>query len=267
MAAEPTTAHQLSYGTQPPSFRRWLRLFYLSGVLIAIVAGGWVAKDAIAHRFAKYQYGRQADRWYPRVVSRMEAPAVLKYTENPSDAPYGFTSSVGGVGFEIRGQDPAIDRLPMFNGRGDPILSNDWCIVFAHERTNSTGLTRLLMVSMNPWQGGKIWLSTYQIVRHTGGTLQGMIGMLKSTGNWFDMSGFATPGSLRVFSGQPDPKDASRFYIPFESNGRHGRICGVFVAGDVFSKDPHDAAVETEMNSDVHWTVTLDAPATTRNSN
>jgi hypothetical protein len=46
-----------------------------------------------------------------------------------------------------------------------------------------------------------------------------------------DMAGVCGPGEIRLYAGQADEKDASRFAIPFEARGVRGWIDGQFVGG------------------------------------
>jgi hypothetical protein len=253
----PPAPHQLNYGSQPPSFKRWLRLFSVCVVVLAIGWAGWFASESIRRWYVRRQYQRMADKWYVLAANHVDTPPVLKYTDDPIDAPAGgFTSLVGGLGFR-KNQDPTVDRIPMFNGNGDPILTSDWRIVFTQERTNSIGLKRLLIVDMTSWMGNNIDLQVYQVARSSR-QMPGMIGLENGRGTRVNMTGFATPGSLRLFSGQADRTDPAKFYIPFESHGRRGRIYGTFVAGLSFSKDPKMASLESEINSTVKWTIAWD---------
>jgi hypothetical protein len=263
MASEPAAAHQLTYGTQPPSYRRWLRLFGVLTVIALVLGSVWFAKDRAHHWYTKYQYGRVADRWYPLVCTGVENPPLLKFTEDPADAPGGFVSSMNGRGFAVLHQDPFLDRLPMFTGGGDPILSSLWCIVFRHERATAQ-VKSLLMVDMSPGAGTTIWLSTWMIGRSTAGPIAGMIGNVSGRGKSIDLKNAVVPGSLRLFSGQIDPVDSARFWIPFESKGHSGKIVGVLTPGMTFSKDPQAARLEAEINTSVQWTVMLDSPATSQ---
>jgi hypothetical protein len=261
MASEPAETLQLNYGAQPPSYRRWLRVFCVLAVIIALGIGAWLAKGLVDRWYAKRQYRRLVERWYPLACNRAENPPVLKYTEDPADAPGGFKSTVNGRGFLILHQDPLLDKLPMFHGNGDPVLAPYGCIVFSHDRA-AKNVKWLLMVSMLQDTGSKIWLSSWMIGPTVGGQIAGMVGSVESRGVSVDMKNFAPPGSLRLFSGQPDSNDPARFWIPFQSLGNSGRICGTLIPGQTFSKDPQAAQREAEMNSYVQWTVVPNAPTT-----
>src|SRR3954447_13592036 len=136
--------HQLVYGTQPPSHRRWLRLFYALLLLSAVVFGAWRAKDAVHRWQARRAYRQTSEAWYVRASNHQEAPTVLKYSEDPVDAPPGgFKESVRGSGFSVSyidHQDPTVDLLPMVHGNGDPVLMDHNHILFTHARTNSDGI-------------------------------------------------------------------------------------------------------------------------------
>ena len=253
---------QLNYGTQPPSYRRWLRLFAVLAIVAATVAGIYMARARVHLWLAERRYAKESAVWYAKALTNTEPATVLKYSENPADAPAGgFISSVSGVHFGVF-QDPYIDRLPMFYGAGEPLLADRFTVVFAHERTNAAGLKRLIMVDFGHWSGNQIWFSTYQICPMPSGPRAGAISNLRSNGTNVNMTGFATPGTLRLYAGQIDPNDPARFWIPFESNGKHGRINGSFIVGSSSSADPASQKIEQEMNSIVTWTVSLDNPTT-----
>src|SRR5262249_19716208 len=96
------------------------------------------------------------------------------------------------------------------------------------------------------------------------------IGVLKGDyrilhGNWrkLNMAGIASPGEIRIFAGQVDPKDASRFSIPFEARGRKGWIDCQFVDGESSSKDPAMAKIDSEVNAGVEFSIRMEpAPST-----
>ena len=254
---------QLTYGQQPPAWRRrrtWILLFVIASVAIS----AYLAWPRATKWYATYEYRRDAKQWYAQAATWSEPPTKLKYTENPEDAPsgkfvrsYGRSGATTYTGFRSFGGHP-VERLPRFYAGGIPALAAtpDQVHLFMHERTTSAGLTRLIAVHNPGFDGDQLSLS-FDLI----GLLNGQITSLRGGARDVDMTGIAGPGEIRLYAGQPDPTDKSRFTIPFEARGRRGWIDGVFKTGVHTSTDPENARIEQEMNSIVEFEVRLE-PAT-----
>jgi hypothetical protein len=76
------------------------------------------------------------------------------------------------------------------------------------------------------------------------------------------MHGICKPGEIRLYAGQADQNDASRFSIPFEARGRRGWIDGTF-SPPTHEKTPDGLVLESGMECEVTFSVRV-APATTK---
>ncbi len=195
----------------------------------------------------------------------MEPPSRPKYTEDPADAPDGVfqrtyrVANQPAVGFRSFGGS-FVERLPCYNADGESILagSRDEVMLFMHLRTTSAGLTRLIAVSNPQFNGHDLVLHCDQIA-----LLNGDYRILRGEPIHLDMTGICGPGEIRVFAGQPDPGDSSRFSIAFVADGRRGWIDCKFRPRPAFSKDPENAAIERRENSLIAFNLRKAAPERT----
>jgi len=263
MAEDPVPI-TLSYARQPPAWR-WRRIIVPVVIIIAAIFAGWMTWSRVAEWYELWSYRRDAARWYAAACNFSEPPTKLKYTENPADAPggkffhaYGHRDSIVDTGYQRFGGSLA-ERLPLFTGDGKPILAAapGEAMLFMHLRTNAHGLTRLIAVE-RPMFDGKILRFPFNEI----GLLKRDYRILRGGTATIDMTGVAAAGEIRIFAGQPDPNDASRFSIPFEASGRRGYFDGVFIVGSHSSPDPAGAKVEEEINSVVELTVRMDLMST-----
>lgn len=268
MTADPTSSSspvELAYGRQAPVYRR-RKTILLALLLIGVIAGGYFAKSRVEHAYYMWNYRREAARWYAASLTWREPPTKLKYTENPADArngtfdhAYRKQGSTTRTGYQSFG-GAFVERLPLFYGNGRPALSGspDQVMLVMHQRTTPDGsITRLIAVSNPRFDGNNLGLQVDQI-----GTLNGEYCVLRGGYRKIDMTGVAGPGEIRIFAGQPDPADPSRFSIPFEARGQAGFIDGVYQLGPSFSKDPSQAKIEAEANVHVALSIRMAPPAT-----
>jgi hypothetical protein len=257
----PPSQFQLEYGRQAPIWRRRKLIAIVVGIVV-IGLGLVLSWRRLSDVYELWCYRREARTWYELGATWVEPPTRLKYTENPADAPdghfvrsYGRSSAGPFTGFASFGGGK-VDRLPLFNGAGKPILagSPDEVMLFAHLRTNEAGLTRLICVHAPHFHGSKLGIDVAQI-----GLLNGEYRIIHGNYMQMEMSGMCGPGEIRLYAGQPDPADPSRFSIPFEARGRSGHINGIFKAGETSASDPASARIEMEINANVELTIHLDA--------
>jgi len=265
----PSASIELSYGRQAPAWRRRRYWIYAALVIAALLCGYFIRRQ-LSQWYYLWSYRREAARWYANALTWSEPPTKLKYTENPADAPatgfmraYSTSGSGKRIGFATFGQSP-VERLPLFNGTGQPILagSPDEIMLFMHERTTPGGLNRLIAIR-NP----HFDLTSPATQPMLGLDIQ-QIALLKKDyriliGNWrkIDMTGIVAPGEIRLYAGQVDPNDASKFSIPFEARGRRGWIDAQFVDGEPHSRDPALAKYEAEINAHVVLTIRMGSPS------
>jgi hypothetical protein len=252
---------QLDYGRNPPRWRR-RKVWIKATILLAVALSALVTWRHARQWYYQWAYRREAARWYAQAANWVEPPTKLKYTENPSDfagkSPrfYSVRSSPK-IAFMSFGGSP-VEHLPLFDTTGRPILaaSPDEAMLLMHERTTPAGLTRLIAVRKPFFEGNKL-----RFPFDTIGLLNKDYRCLRGGTVTLDMTGICGPGEIRIFAGQPDPADKSRFAISFEARGRRGYFDGVFTAGRSVSKDPASVKIEQEMNSVVELTVRME-PAT-----
>jgi hypothetical protein len=270
---EPTTTPvELSYGRQAPAWRR-RRYWIIAALVIAALLCGYFIRRQVSQWYYLWSYRREAARWYANALTWSEPPTKLKYTENPADADwpngkfmrsYGTSGGSTLIGFKSFGGASA-ERRPVFNGNGQPILAAgpDDVMLFLHERTTPGGMKRLVAVRWPHFDltapSGK---SILGIDTNVIGLFKGDYRILKGNYRQMNMTGIADPGEIRLFAGQADPSDASKFSIPFEARGRKGWIDGQFVDGQSFSKDPASAKIEAEINSGIELKVRIEQATT-----
>jgi hypothetical protein len=257
---------EVAYVQLSPLRRRLQPILYAL-LLIAVIVGVWFAQARADRWYYMRNYRRDADVWYAASLNWREPTTTLKYTENPADAPpggrfrrsYGKPGSTASTGFQTFGGG-FVERRPGYYEDGRPALTGtpDQVMLVMHQRTTSDGsLTRLIAVGDPRFDGNSLGLEIDQI-----GMLNGDYRVLRGGYRKIDMTGIAGPGEIRIFAGQPDPNDASRFSIPFEARGQIGFIDGVYEPGPSFSKDPENAKIEAEMNANVKLTIHM--PGITR---
>jgi hypothetical protein len=105
--------------------------------------------------------------------------------------------------------------------------SQQTSVGFCHRRTSLTGHLRLVIVEIHPAERFEFACEVYAPVDWNGCPLLVPGGIWKS-------QDFASFGSdVRVFAGQPDPADASRFRIRYQNADRIDR----FIDGQLLDND------------------------------
>jgi hypothetical protein len=181
--------------------------------------------------------------WYKLACNWTEPATDLKYSENPADAPaQGFLNrywfftpeQLQKIWAANNGRMPAVppgtpqirfgyfnlrpvDKLPMFYGQ-EPMS-----LLFSHERTSTAGVMRLLVIYSPAFEGTLLRLQSMQM-----NTYSRKDAPWQGNAVHVQMKDICAPGEIRLYAGQVDKKDASRFSIPFEARGRHGWIDGVY---------------------------------------
>jgi hypothetical protein len=151
---------ELTYGTQPPSRRRWLQAFILLAAMLAAVFAIRGARDPYARWQARRAYVKQAAAWYAAASAHVGKPGQLKYSEVAADValPGAQKRRYSDGTSDVRFPDDSLDLRPMFYSSGVPVLANDWGVLFKHARTSDVGVKRLLVVCMSGWRNGKLSL-------------------------------------------------------------------------------------------------------------
>jgi hypothetical protein len=256
----PTEPIQLDYGCSPPRWRR--RRTWITAAILVVVALSVLTTWRHAKQwYHQWVYRREAARWYAQAANWVELPTKLKYTENPIDAPRGKflrSYSVAGspnIGFKSFGGS-SVERLPLFDASGRLFLaaSPDEVMFFMHERTTANDVTRLIAIN-DPHFAGDYFGVNCNVI----GLLNGDYRVLRGGWRRLDMTAICGPGEIRVFAGQPDPKDRSRFSIPFEAHGRRGWIDGVFKPGPGVFNDPAKARSYADENSNIELSIRMES--------
>jgi len=216
-----------------PRWRQWPRWPW---VCAAIIAAAWIAHETLWPRWRHWQREHERSlgeqQWYRSVAQHVDPPTKLKYSEDPADAPPGgFTdsyctddSAAQSQGFVCFGGTQADYCVRHLTGWSPVCGVREMVNLFTHERTTSSGVTRLVVVGIPRFHNGKLSLSWQQIA-----VRGGFCRDLNSDSIELDMTGICGPGEIRLYAGQPDPAVASKFSIPFAARGRSGCIDGVFV--------------------------------------
>jgi hypothetical protein len=229
-APEPPT---LSYGRSSVGRRR---LRWVVGAITVIVA---IAGVVVACRLAGARYRRliathAVAAWLQRARTCQVPTATLLYTERPADFPPGQWSQAGnGPKYNL-----FVARYPLlrdfgYTGTGDPVAYGaDVLYVHEHPVWAVPAGTRPALV----------------VVRYLGLTPPNRFNALASGQPTFNVDTIVVPppgqlptdrfggrdvvgvpfartmAHLRIFAGQPDPVDPTRFWLPFDCDGGHGRF-------------------------------------------
>jgi hypothetical protein len=208
-------------------------------VLALMLGAAWVQQwllPELRYREKQRQRSRWERQWYASCAGHLQPIGTLKYSEDPTDAPAGGFADHYVLDYHV--SPPLEQGFVSFGGaQWDATVCHftGWspvCYVpgmvnlFIHERTTKSGVTRLIVVGGRPWfEDGKLCFGWQQIA-----VRKGFCRDLNAGNVRLDMTGICKPGEIRIFAGQPDLVDASRFSIPFQARGRRGWIDGVFTS-------------------------------------
>ena len=228
MAALPLTYEQRAAAWRRP------RLWLLVATVVALVLSWQLLYPQVRYWESERRRRRWESRWYAASLRHVDPPTKLKYTENSADAPPGgfvhkyWFETGHTVGYQSYGGTLFDDKPHHFTG-WSPVGSLPGEVnLFSHERTSSEGDSALLIVSDPRFQQDGLAVP-WQLVGMRDGwpvTLDQNMELLKT-------AGIVDPHEIRIYAGQPDPNDRSRFGIPFEARGRRGWIDGVFTDAGV----------------------------------
>jgi hypothetical protein len=231
----------LNYGRLPErALPLWARLsIVIAMVSIAAYLAHPHVRKYLEERARRAQFQADVRRCLadapPRSVIAYENepdPAYLLYlSATPANSRYmllGRGDGKSGAGrlpdhwFELRSRVPALANLP-----SDPVL-------FMHERQTPGGTRRLVTVIARV--GGNGVRTDVQVQALTldasGADKTVPVFLGESPGPLLPDVDLATGTGLRIFAGQSDPRDPSRFVIEFEIDGVSGAIHGQLQDGD-----------------------------------
>jgi hypothetical protein len=214
----PTPPKPLDYGRDRPSFRwrRWVVAAFVASVTIPAVFIGSVRFD----QYLKRQAGiRIVTTWYQAARTCEIPPGTLLYSAYFPDAPTRGWS----VTFE--------DRWPLLRSversrENIPRLTRD-DVLFVHERDIwklPDGKEPQLVCVSYPGIGMdrrpifRVW--TYRLTDLQQGIFQPAM-----SGSTYDVVESTRPlTNIRIYAGRADPVDLTRFTLPFDCDGGHGRF-------------------------------------------
>lgn len=251
----------LDYGR--PANRKWRRRLAIALIVAAASASMWFAWPRAAawytERAAVAMAARRAAEsmaWYSRAAAWREPSDRLKFstadadvephrsaTHRPRSLAFGH-SDYQGIAFD--GPNP---RAYMTADTGG---------LFTHARTDRFGVTQLICIDQATLVDDvslQVHVTRYDRLPD-GRAVRVLIEYAV-----IDLRPLGDGRELRVFAGQPDPDDPSRFTIPFESHGRPGAIGGFFESAAIVSPNPGVLSRERTGRTGVRLTPRL--PATT----
>ena len=231
----PTKA-QLDYSRLPPPWYRRTRVrrLLLIAVLAILLFLGWRCGPSI---WAKAQFSY----WQARCMS-YRAPADQIVYEDAINAPalvWEDSRPVGGSP-SVESTFPQVmaravrcwDKFCLLRGHGPGPQQG---ILFLHGRKDPTGQRWLVEVQIDSRSWNALNLTCIAESREGYDTTLG--------GSWFVgakfIGGEQPVEKLRIYAGQPDPSDPSRFSIPVELGDRKGKLDG---------RVNRDGAIDLDLN-------------------
>jgi hypothetical protein len=223
----------LEYAPPTPRWRRRPGLWLFVAVIVSLI----LAQQTLWPMAKSWERRRQRSlgdkQWYANVRHYTAPPTKLKYSEDPADIPAGGSSGEyyplsanydQRQAYIVFGGPPADATVVHFTG-WSPVASVPFrANLFIHERTTRSGVTRLIVLPGARFEDGNLVVGWQQI-----GMRDGLCTELNGDDVKLDFSSICGPGEIRIFAGQPDRNDPSRFSIPFQARGRSGWIDGEFV--------------------------------------
>jgi hypothetical protein len=237
----------------------WLALFLLVLALGMFVAG--YARPWVEHRLYLRAQQRCLDYIAPKDQLVFEqGPGVRNRPLPPRfHTAWSYEGQPDGghaIGFMPVPWEAITRDRPAMSGRGGTQPG----VLFMRSRKTQSGVERLIVIALScmPERDadacGNVQTSEY-IGRTATSDLRSWITWTEET--HFGL--FLSPTDhLRVFAGQPDPQDSSRFTIPYELNGARGVIEGQFV----------DPVLDRHLSMGEDWCIELrviSGPAPDRN--
>lgn len=202
---------------------------------------------------ARYRNEQRAMKWHQLARSHQFAPMVLRYTENPADVsadrtpvmwlmttgPDGKPGMMTATTQTATGASTYGSRHVSIGPELDPVPSMS--MLFAHERQNPAGQRAVVVASLGDlaWPTSVLNIEFQQL--REGTTL-----LCYRQGIPFDTSTLCKPGEIRIFGGQIDPNDSSRFFIPFQTLRRSGRLVVTWIRPIGIGPGDYGYITETE---------------------
>jgi hypothetical protein len=203
--------------------------------------------------WAEWRFNREAFAWHRLASAWAEPPNKLKWSTAKVDFDamhvYYLPRMAVAPAFDLDERQILLDSTGRQRWANSPML-------FMHSRTTAAGLTQLVCVGKPQRSGEGAIVVPISILTPSNGRI---VEVLRG-GASIDFAPCGDVEQLRLFAGQPDPNDASRFTIPFESHGRPGVIDGVFES----STDP---SVDASTASSGRVRLTLRVPSATPSTN
>lgn len=255
---EPSPAaspHVLEYGREGGRLRRFRRIAIILLILASIVGVVWFAIPQVIHTIELRKAVPQCNSWAATARTSLLPNGTLLYSQAQEDfrfAPINM-STIGATEVRFAPLYPELRELA-YRAGGIPILSDFRNIVYVHEHP----------LWLSPKGSLPPLFSVFYIGTDVAGNPQFGVSArmfpLDSNGRSNMVGGISTsppPGrplvNLRLFAGQPDPADPTRFHVPFSCDAGAGRF---EFQTDTDASDGGDIVPKL--------TITWDAPPTTR---
>ena len=214
----------LEYGKAPPlRQRRWFRWVVALSALSVVVPAGW-------------RYGGPLCRhaqvlWWQRTCMTYTRPAdLLVYTDDPAEADKLSRDTY----IQMYRTGPAYYRdLPAYQGLSSLVgydAGSGGAIVYMHERTNSAGDRRLVVVYLIG-EGPLGYLRTSVLIPASAVRGARWSATTSSVNAYRLMGPNGTP--LRLFAGQSDPDDPALFTVAYRDGDARGVLRGKLVGDAV----------------------------------
>jgi hypothetical protein len=230
----------LDYATPPSRRRTWMRGITIA--LCVIIAGG------VAQRVASPWVARAAAlRPQARCLSHRLPADFAVYDDDPVES----ARLIGTPGRQFVPLDYAADCMaPDWRGPGprpprltapagfrcdewERVGNYAWGVVFMHRVLTRDGAARLVVVRAAPGtasdyaKGPSLHAKPYIPAAWSDATSAPRSDDQRYTDDSFSFQ-LRRDERLRIFAGQPDPRDPSRFTIDYELNGERGQLVGFF---------------------------------------
>ena len=254
MTSTPSSANQATHSTPaaPPGtlgyaparprrrYHRWLVV-----VVLLATAGfaAWRWGGEAWHRARVLYYQRQCARYAPPADQVVFDSHPQRAARLEDDAAYVVLRPSGGVTEALRNPPEAWVELCRLEGWNPLMMSGAGVELFLHERRNSKGERRIVVLEYDPHS----WTPLLARVVTPGGFRDPpklppgpahMSALL--------LTASSGPPHLRLFAGQPDPADESRFTIRFDRGGKIGTIYGQLKDDDGVTVEAPDVWVPFE---------------------
>jgi hypothetical protein len=238
---QPEAPHQLDYGPRrprvPPMIRRH---FVLITIIIAMILGAVFWGPIAIQQFKDWQHQRELTKLQRACMTYTAPPDQVVYDDDPDRVSALAATDPEYKLFTRLEHTTGVWRIPVTQENLNKFFSSlpTQGAAFMHRRVTASGEERLIYVVLSAWEDyyrsngtndfnhrvitRGMFAYTFKPGAPDTPSTKGPTGML--TFGTIDLSDRRFP--MRLYAGQPDPTDASRFTIDYELQGRRGTITG-----------------------------------------